>query len=88
MDDILTVFQASKYCSVSPKTIINWIEQIDTEKMFYSALEAKVAFVPGHVFYPNGGGHNTMRLNFSCMGPDSIRVGIDRLGRALNRELT
>ena len=26
MDDILTVFQASKYCKVSPKTIINWIE--------------------------------------------------------------
>lgn len=26
MEDILTVFQASKYCSVSPKTIINWID--------------------------------------------------------------
>jgi excisionase family DNA binding protein len=26
MDDIFTVFQASKYCNVSPKTIINWIE--------------------------------------------------------------
>ncbi len=26
MDDILTVFTASKYCKVSPKTIINWIE--------------------------------------------------------------
>ena len=26
MEDILTVFQASKYCNVSPKTIINWIE--------------------------------------------------------------
>lgn len=26
MDEILTVFQASKYCNVSPKTIINWIE--------------------------------------------------------------
>ncbi len=26
MDDIITVFQASKYCNVSPKTIINWIE--------------------------------------------------------------
>ena len=26
MDDILTVFKASKYCKVSPKTIINWIE--------------------------------------------------------------
>jgi excisionase family DNA binding protein len=26
MDDVLTVFKASKLCSVSPKTIINWIE--------------------------------------------------------------
>jgi len=26
MDDIFTVFQASKYCGVSPKTIINWVE--------------------------------------------------------------
>lgn len=26
MDDVLTVFQASKYCNVSPKTIINWID--------------------------------------------------------------
>jgi len=26
MDDILTVFKASKYCKVSPKTIINWVE--------------------------------------------------------------
>lgn len=26
MDDVLTVFKASKCCSVSPKTIINWIE--------------------------------------------------------------
>ena len=26
MDDILTVFKASKHCKVSPKTIINWIE--------------------------------------------------------------
>ncbi|MDX9786676.1 MAG: response regulator [Desulfobacterales bacterium] len=26
MEDILTVFKASQYCSVSSKTIINWIE--------------------------------------------------------------
>jgi excisionase family DNA binding protein len=26
MDDVLTVFQASKYCNVSSKTIINWID--------------------------------------------------------------
>lgn len=26
MEDVLTVYQASQYCRVSPKTIINWIE--------------------------------------------------------------
>ena len=26
MEEIMTVFKASKYCNVSPKTIINWIE--------------------------------------------------------------
>ena len=30
MEDILTVFQASKYCRVSPKTIINWIDAYRT----------------------------------------------------------
>lgn len=26
MDEVFTVFKASQYCSVSPKTIINWID--------------------------------------------------------------
>jgi excisionase family DNA binding protein len=26
MENVLTVFKASKYCNVSPKTIINWVE--------------------------------------------------------------
>lgn len=26
MDEIMTVYQASEYCCVSPKTIINWVE--------------------------------------------------------------
>ena len=26
MEDILTVFKASQFCNVSPKTIINWVE--------------------------------------------------------------
>jgi len=26
MEEVLTVFQASKHCNVSPKTIINWID--------------------------------------------------------------
>ncbi|MCJ7585260.1 MAG: PLP-dependent aminotransferase family protein [Anaerolineales bacterium] len=50
------------------------------------AIEKKVAFVPGGSFHPNGGGENTMRLNFSFSSPEIIREGITRLGLLL-REL-
>ena len=62
-------------------------DAVDAETLFHAALEEQVAFVPGYVFYPDGGGRHTMRLNFSCMGPPQIREGIARLGRAIRRQL-
>jgi 2-aminoadipate transaminase len=49
-------------------------------------IKKKVAFVPGAAFHANGGGANTMRLNFSYCSPDMIREGSTRLGLLL-REL-
>jgi len=51
------------------------------------AVERKVAFVPGAAFHPNGGGKNTMRLNFSFSTPENIREGITRLGVTLKEAL-
>ncbi len=63
-------------------------EKINAQKLFERAVkEAKVAFVPGSSFYPNGGGEHTMRLNFSCMPPEKIKEGIKRLGEILKDEL-
>ncbi len=63
-------------------------ESINAEELFHRAVEEeKVAFVPGSAFYPNGGGQNTMRLNFSCMPPERIEEGIKRLGKLLKDEL-
>jgi 2-aminoadipate transaminase len=56
---------------------------VRTEEVFRVAVENRVAFVPGASFHPCGGGHNTIRLNFSYMGPELIREGIARLGRVL-----
>jgi 2-aminoadipate transaminase len=58
-------------------------EHISTMKLMDKAVEKKVAFVPGTVFYPDGSGDNTMRLNFSNAGPEMIREGIKRLGSTL-----
>ena len=55
-------------------------EGVDAAEVLKVAIERKVAFVPGAAFHPNGGGENTMRINFSFSSPDNIREGITRLG--------
>ena len=62
-------------------------ENMDAAEVLKVALERKVAFVPGGAFHPNGGGKNTMRLNFSFSNPDNIREGIERLGVTLKEAL-
>ena len=61
-------------------------KEMDTAEVLKLAIEKKVAFVPGFAFHANGGGKNTMRLNFSYSSPDVIREGTTRLGLLL-REL-
>ncbi len=57
----------------------------DSAQVMKVAVEKKrVAFVPGASFFPLGGGHNTMRLNFSNASDDNIRLGIQRLGEILH----
>jgi len=62
-------------------------ERIDAAEVLKTALDRKVAFVPGAAFHPNGGGKNTMRLNFSFSSPEVIREGITRLGATLKEAL-
>jgi 2-aminoadipate transaminase len=63
-------------------------ESVDSEKLLKLAIEEKVAFVPGRVFYPDGNdGRCCMRLNFSYAQPEMAQEGIRRLGRAIKREM-
>ena len=58
-------------------------EELDAADVLKVAIQRKVAFVPGESFHPNGGGKNTMRLNFSYCNPEAIREGITRMGTVL-----
>ncbi|MFM8321983.1 MAG: PLP-dependent aminotransferase family protein [Chloroflexota bacterium] len=62
-------------------------ENLDSADVLKTAIQQKVAFVPGAPFFPTGGGHNTMRLNFSHANPERIREGISRLGRVIYEKL-
>ena len=62
-------------------------EGTDAADVLKIAIQRKVAFVPGASFHPNGGGANTMRINFSYSAPDTIREGVTRLGITLKEFL-
>jgi 2-aminoadipate transaminase len=58
---------------------------IRASDLFKLAIANNVAFVEGSVFHANGGGENTMRLNFTNSTPDDIRLGIARLAEAIRK---
>ncbi len=62
-------------------------ESINTAELLKDAIAQKVAFVPGYSFHPNGGGHHTMRLNFSNAKDELIIEGIRRMSVALKQRL-
>ncbi len=62
-------------------------DYMDATQILKPAIAEKVAFVPGTSFHPNGGGKNTMRLNFSMPTPEKITVGMERLGRVIKSYL-
>lgn len=58
-------------------------KSVDCQELFEDAVKEKVAFVPGFSFYAEGGGYNSMRLNFSNASPERINEGIARLARVM-----
>lgn len=60
-------------------------EYMDAQELFEVAIKENVAFVPGTVFYCNGGGKNTLRLNFSFMSKEKNEEGVHRLANAIKK---
>ena len=59
--------------------------ELDSTAVLEEAIAHKVAFVPGATFYPDDGGLNSFRLNFSNAQPAQIEEGIARLGQVLQK---
>jgi len=60
---------------------------LDSKVIFDDALNKSVAFVPGAAFFAEGGGYNTMRLNFSNAKPEMINEGIGRLSKVIKNHI-
>lgn len=87
MVDTLTEHMPSGVIWTKPKGgLFLWVTApkcVDCQDLFEDAVKEKVAFVPGFTFYAEGGGYNSMRLNFSNANPENINEGIARLSKVM-----
>ncbi len=60
---------------------------IDTDELFFEAIEHKVAFVPGAQFYGDNPEHNHMRINFSFVSKEQLAVAVERLAACIKKRL-
>jgi len=60
---------------------------LDSVLLLQRAVDRGVAFTPGHVFYPNGGGERSLRLAFSSVPTTKIEEGVRRLARAIRESM-
>lgn len=60
---------------------------LNSQDLLGEAVEAGVAFTPGHCFTPDRGGSEFLRLSFGNVTPDQIHTGVSRLGKVIRRHL-
>ena len=60
---------------------------IDTDELFFEAIEHKVAFVPGEQFYGENPERNHMRINFSFVSKEQLAVAAERLAACIKKRL-
>jgi 2-aminoadipate transaminase len=58
---------------------------VSSMEVFREGVSEGVAVLPGTPFYVNGGGEDTIRLNFSAAGEEEITEGMHRLARVMRR---
>jgi 2-aminoadipate transaminase len=62
-------------------------EHIDTDELFFDAIQHKVAFVPGALFYGENPERNHMRINFSYVSKEQLAEAVKRLADCVKNRL-
>ncbi len=62
-------------------------KKLDTDELFFDAIEHKVAFVPGALFYGENPEKNHMRINFSFVSKEDLEEAVKRLANCIKGKL-
>ena len=91
-----TAMQSAIERHLAPRMVFNPVEggmfmwgrlldDINSRDLLALAIEEKVTFVAGDIYYGNQADTRTLRLSFSTPSPSQIEEGVARIGRALTR---
>lgn len=91
MIDAIKKYMPEEFKYVKPEGgLFIWGEfdaPINTVELAPEAIKHDVAYIQGQVFFADGSGLNTMRLNYSNSTVDRIDLGIHRLGDMFKAEI-
>ena len=59
------------------------LDGINSRELLYKCYERKVIFMPGDLFFTDGGGSDTLRLGLSRLNTDDIEKGIKIIGEVV-----
>ena len=89
MRDAIAEHLAGRFdCNVPQGGMFMWGQlrgPIDARALLKHAIEEKVTFVPGDIYFADQPDPLALRLSFATPSPQQIREGIARIGRALDR---
>ena len=86
LESITTEFPDSARCTKPAGGMFTWVTLppgCSSMDVYNAALKEHVAVLPGIPFYVDGGGTDTLRLNFSNSDEGTIRTGMKRLGSVI-----
>ena len=92
MDCIKTMLPAEVKYVYPEGGLFTWVELpegIDTTAMLNEAIAQKVAYMPGREFFveDHPSRDHSMRISFGGVGPERIRVGMERLAKVIKAKL-
>ncbi len=91
IDAMKTYFPEGYICHKPKGGMFAWVtlpfDGIDTETMFLDSIKENVAYVHGKAFHVDGGGGQSMRLNFSYSTNEQINKGVENLGRVIDNKI-
>ena len=86
----LSEFPAGVHCTSPEGGLFIWVElpeKMNAQELLTTAIDNKVAFVPGTHFCVDGGHENTLRLNFSNSSLEQIESGMNTLNTLTRKHM-